>query len=265
MRCVVRSLAIVCVFALTGCSGVTAATDLQAEVRKHDIVLMPEGPGPFPAVLMLHGCGGLGSRDRMWAERLRAWGIVTLRLNSLAPRGLTSVCGGGSLQPNDRVPDVIEALAVLRARPGVDPSRIGMMGWSHGASTVLATLAALPADTPPVRGAIAFYPGCRQATSWKAHVPLLMLLGGADEWAPAGYCQGLANRQERAGFSVEAITYAGARHGFDNPQLASARWIPEALGGRGVWMQYDPAGAEDSIERVQEFWARVLQSGRSGQ
>ena len=46
---------------------------LQAEIRKSDLILRPASPGPFPAVIMLHG----GSRDRMWAERLREWGYLT--------------------------------------------------------------------------------------------------------------------------------------------------------------------------------------------
>src|SRR5215467_5999129 len=44
----------------------------------------PDGPGPFSAVVMLHGCGGLltrggeiGARARFWAEHLREHGYIT--------------------------------------------------------------------------------------------------------------------------------------------------------------------------------------------
>jgi dienelactone hydrolase len=121
-----------------GCAGIGGdragnQDALQAEIRTYDLVLQPAGPGPFPAVIMLHGCGGLGGRDRMWAERLRAWGYVTLRVNSFAARGLKNVCGGGVFGSDARVPDALAALAHVRTRPEVDPKRIALMGCSHGA------------------------------------------------------------------------------------------------------------------------------------
>jgi hypothetical protein len=55
MRLAVQSLVLVgFVLVLTGCSGFAAGTDLQSEVRKHEIFLAPDGVGPFPAALMLH-------------------------------------------------------------------------------------------------------------------------------------------------------------------------------------------------------------------
>ncbi len=55
MRFAVQSLVLVgFVLALTGCSGFAAGTDLQSEIREHDIFLTPNGVGPFPAALMLH-------------------------------------------------------------------------------------------------------------------------------------------------------------------------------------------------------------------
>src|SRR5512140_1480438 len=53
----------------------------------------PGGVGPFPAVVLLHGCGGISQRrDHRWAERLTGWGYVTLQVDSFGLRGLSSVC-----------------------------------------------------------------------------------------------------------------------------------------------------------------------------
>lgn len=91
-----------------------------------------------------------------------------------------------------------------------------------------------------------------------------MLLGGADEWPAASPCQYLASRQRQVGLAVTEVAYAGAHHGFDNPLLGPApRWIPEALGGRGATVQYDPAGAADSVRRVRVF-LRVHLAVRTG-
>jgi len=251
---------------LSGCAGMGGdragnQDALQAEIRTHDLVLQPAGAGPFPAVIMLHGCGGLGGRDRMWAERLRAWGYLTLRVNSFAARGLKSVCGGGVLGPDARVPDALAALAHLRTRPDVDPQRIALMGWSHGGMATLMTLGAAPEEPATgFRAAVAYYPGCRQVHGWRTRTPVLMLLGGADNWTAASPCQYLASRQRQAGLDVTQVTYPGAHHGFDNPLLGpNPRRIPEALGGRGATTQYDFAGAEDSVWRVRAFLATHLE------
>jgi len=235
---------------------------LQDSVRRHDRLHVPEGTGPFPAVIVLHGCGGPSARDELWAERLRQWGYLVLRVNSFAPRGLKSVCGGGILAPQERVPDVLAALMYLRSRSDVDPSRIAMAGWSHGAGTVLMTMGAAPEESEKgFRAAIAFYPGCSQVRLWKAKTPILMLLGEVDEWTPSRPCQRLSSQQQSAGFEVTEITYPGAHHGFDNPlRGAASRWVAEARGGRGATVRYNPAAAEDSVIQVEKFLAKHLQS-----
>lgn len=234
----------------------------QDSVRRHDRFHVPNGTGPFPAVILLHGCGGPSGRDELWAERLRQWGYLVLRVNSFAPRGLKSVCGGGILEPQERVADVLAAMTYLRSRSDVDPSRIAMAGWSHGAGAVLMTMGVAPEEPEQgFRAAIAFYPGCSRARPWKAKTPTLMLLGEIDDWTPSRPCQRLSSQQQGAGFEVTQITYPGAHHGFDNPQRgAASRWVPEARGGRGATVQYDPAAAEDSVIQVEKFLAQHLQS-----
>ena len=251
-------VALCLVLATSGCAATGARAggdELQAEIRKSDLILRPDGPGPFPAVIMLHGCSGLGRRDQMWAERLRGWGYLVLRVNSFAARNFKQVCGGGKLDMAARVPDALAALAFLRTRPDVDPRRIALMGWSHGGGATLSTLTAAPADpSEGFRAAVAYYPACRHVRGWQTRTPILLLLGGADDWTAAGPCQALVERERQAGLDVTQVTYPGARHGFDNPLLGSnPHRIVEALGGRGATTQYDPAAAEDSVRRVHEF------------
>jgi len=230
-------------------------------MRKGDMIVQPDGTGPFPAVILLHGCGGPTSGEKLWAERLRGWGYLVLRVNSFAARGLKRVCGGGILRPEERVPDALGALAYLRTRPDVDPRRIAVMGWSHGGSATLATLNNAPEEPAEgFRAAVAFYPYCRQMRPWRTKTPTLILIGEADDWTPAVPCQALADRQRRAGFDVTQVTYPGAHHVFDNPLLGpDQRRAPDALGGRGATLQYNPAAADDSRVRVRDFLAKHLQ------
>lgn len=105
---------------------------------------------PFaqPAVLALHGCGGLyakggalSSRCRETADTLHAAGYAVLMPDSFGSRGLRDVCqtrySDRTLNVNDRVQDARAALVWLAAQPGVDAQRIGVMGWSNGGTTTL--------------------------------------------------------------------------------------------------------------------------------
>ncbi len=53
-------------------------------------LIKPEGVGPFPAVVMMHDCSGLGPRSsgapRRWADELVAQGYVVLIPDSFTPR-----------------------------------------------------------------------------------------------------------------------------------------------------------------------------------
>src|SRR5258706_3687457 len=60
-------------------------------------VMKPDGPGPFPAVVIMHDCSGLGPRSsgapRRWADELVAQGYVIAIPHSFSPRGLSAgVC-----------------------------------------------------------------------------------------------------------------------------------------------------------------------------
>jgi len=38
----------------------------------------PQGKGPFPGMILLHGCVGFDKHYGVWAERLASWGYVGL-------------------------------------------------------------------------------------------------------------------------------------------------------------------------------------------
>src|SRR5258708_4681448 len=66
----------------------------------------PSGPGPFPAVVLAHGCGGTGAHDREWARILHEWGYATFVVDSFYGRGLREVCTSAvTLTGTQRIPD----------------------------------------------------------------------------------------------------------------------------------------------------------------
>jgi dienelactone hydrolase len=93
----------------------------------------PAGAGPFPAVVVLHGCDGVHRHERIWAQQLTAWGYVAIVVDSFRPRGMTTVCNQGMLvAPQLQALDAFNAANYLRTQPIVGGERIGVIGFSHG-------------------------------------------------------------------------------------------------------------------------------------
>lgn len=205
----------------------------------------------LPVVVALHGCGGLDDvrratrrsgtieeivdpagalqgRYREYAQWLTERGYAVLMPDSFGPRGKTQgICtealDSRAIDDKTRRADALAALRWVARQPGVDARRIVLLGWSNGAQAVLATIDASrpwPADTPPIERAVAFYPGCKRAVqqhNYRLRSPILLMIGGADDWTPATRCAMLQNavlaRQPEARFRLEI--YPGAYHGFD--------------------------------------------------
>lgn len=215
------------------------------------------------SVVALHGCSGLAAPDRPlrlpareadWAARLAEHGHAVIFPDSFGSRGLGEACGRADHPVTPwglRAGDARAALAWAAAQPD-EPSGGGiLLGWSHGGSTVLWALSA-PPPAGLLRAAITFYPGCgalvRRAPGWSSPVPLLMLLGEADDWTPARQCQALA---ARAPARIELILYPGAHHNFDHPSAPQrSRMLPN---GQTVTIGTDPAARVASITAVLDF------------
>ncbi|MEQ1832500.1 MAG: alpha/beta hydrolase [Candidatus Eisenbacteria bacterium] len=94
-------------------------------------VILPPGPGPFPAVVFTHGSGP-ETRDasRPLAYALASHGIGALVYDK-AGSGLTQ--GGDPRDAFDTLAaDALAGVALMRARPEVDPGRVGLFGPSQG-------------------------------------------------------------------------------------------------------------------------------------
>jgi dienelactone hydrolase len=246
-----RTGVLVIALTLAGCAGLPRPEALQPILRPHDSVYRPVGEGPFPAVILLHGCAGVRSKDMRWAEAFREQGYVAVVVDSLSGRGITSradrrkVCLGLDLWGSTRAGDLLASLEYVRALPFVDRTRIAVVGWSHGAWAALDFLASAPVNAVSgVRAVVAFYPYCGMASvaHWRGlrtDVPLLMLLAEADRMISTGDCLRLAADETGRGHHVTTKVYPEVGHVFD-------------------W--FDSAAARDARERVRAFLADRLKS-----
>src|SRR2546422_8235661 len=89
----------------------------------------PQGPGPFPAVVLLHGCHGVSESNHEWSRWVRDQGDVALVVDSWGPRGhdktfspnLPNVPAISNTEPFD---DAGGGLRWLHSRPSGDPPRV---------------------------------------------------------------------------------------------------------------------------------------------
>ena len=246
----------------------------------------PDGPGPFPAVVIMHDCSGLGPRSSgapgRWAKELVGRGYVVIMPDSFSTRGFPDgVCTDASrsrddVSPARRVRDAYAALAHLRTLPYVEGAHVGLMGGSHGGSTTLTSMIAPDGDADLLArerragfaAAVALYPGCvasRRTWSnpgvYQPVAPLLILIGEKDDWTPAEPCRRLAEAAQQAGYPVTIKVYPGAYHSFDsrNPvRYVAARINANSPSGRGATTGGDPAAWADSIQEVVAFFGRNL-------
>ena len=131
----------------------TSLAQIQRVLVPHIRVYRPEGPGPFPGVILLHGCSGpTPSHEADWAHFYAERGVVTLAVDSLGPRQLDweRVCNLETLTGRERAADILAALEHARSLAFVDPERLALTGFSHGAWTIWEFLLLASNRTPPL-------------------------------------------------------------------------------------------------------------------
>lgn len=146
--------------------------------RCHGMLHLPSSAGPHPAVLLLHGFTGQRMEPHrlfvLFARLLAEHGIAALRFDF---RGSGESEGTfDQMTPSREVEDVVQAYAFLKARPEIDPSRLGLLGLSMGGM-----VAALSVARPELEfGALALWAPAHP-TVWLG--PLPMSTPAAQVWA----------------------------------------------------------------------------------
>ncbi|HEU4780795.1 MAG TPA: alpha/beta hydrolase [Steroidobacteraceae bacterium] len=159
---------------------------------------------------------------------------------------------GSKYSIDNTAEDIRRAMRTVRARAAewnIDPSRIGVMGWSAGGE--VAALVAYPpvegnpqAKDPVERASarpdfqILIYPGpLGIPAKVPANAPPLFLLGAADDEYVAGVLFDLTRKYHDAGASIESHIYAQGKHAFNmgqRSQYVSIRQWPQRL---AEWLQ----------------------------
>ena len=209
----------------------------------------PKGVGPFPAVVLLHGCDGIGAWNDAWKQLLTKWGYVVLEVDSLTPRSEGSICESPSnVTASSRALDAHGAKDYLVSLKVVDPARIAVVGMSHGGQGVIS---AVTTETVSMfeafQAAVAFYPWCDDLKELNA--PLLTLIGAKDDWTPASRCEETLSKA-KSDYEIDLKIYPEAYHWFD------LEGIDQQM--LGHTLRYNADAASDAIMKVQQFLGQNL-------
>jgi dienelactone hydrolase len=219
----------------------------------------PDGAGPFPAVIVLHGCAGMHDTTKQrLVDELVIWGYVILFVDSFATRGIDHACTSSAFATGlRRRQDAYGALVFLARQTFVDPQRVAAVGFSQGGWITLSVAATNSFEqfvrprNLRFRVAAAFYPLCRVVAA-RPEIPTLIFIGALDDWTPAAECSDRIAIWGNDGPPIELVVYPGTYHGFYYPHLQPGRKL------FGHWVEYNGAAADNATHRLHQFLDRHL-------
>lgn len=230
-------------------------------------LVVPEGPGPFPAVVLNHTMGGATDHLLTHTRSLLAAGFAVMVVDSYGPRGLRA---GQLLFPAEVAKDAYAALGHIRRLPQVRHDRVFQAGFSLGAlaSALLASPEGAKAFQSDHRfhATAGWYGGCAIVSSDGAQRldaltadsdrPVLLLMAAQDIETPPALCFPLLEDMKATGKDVVWHVYPDTTHGWDKPE--SNGYVYRKPGGGTMTYRYDPSTTQDATARMLAFFRSRL-------
>lgn len=222
------------------------------------------GNDKLPAVVLLHGSGGMGGTGGPiveWSRELNEIGVATFAVDSFSGRGIIeTVTDQSRLARLNMIIDAYRALDLLSKHRQIDPARIAVMGFSRGAqSSLYSSLVRFQKMHGPAGAAFAAHIGLYApcGTTYRDEEivakPIRLLHGTADDYVPIGPCRAYVDRLAKAGKDVRLIEYPGAHHVFDAPAFKEPRKLATASTTRRCLMIESDNGIVLNQETRQPF------------
>ena len=208
-------------------------------------IFIPEGKGPFPAIIVIHEWLGLEDWTKEQAKGLAARGYVTLAVDLYRGKVASNPEMAHELMrglPEDRaVRDLVSASEYLKTRPEVNPKKLASIGWCMGGGYSLQ--AAL--NIPDLAACVICYGRLvtDSAAIMKIHSPILGLFGQDDQGIPPESVREFEAAAKKAGKEISVTIYPGAGHRFMNATDKGS---------------YRKSAAKDAWSKINAFFERTL-------
>jgi len=211
----------------------------------------PDGPGPYPGILLLHTSAGLKGADIAYAKQLVSQNYVVLVPAFMAAYGITGRTRQNTFTTfaDPIYADFVAALDMMARQPKVAGRKLGAIGFSNGGY-----FAMWFAATNKVAAGVAYYGAFNgagtdrglnrfHAAFTETSAPVLILHGTGDDTVPLTVAENLVSIAKAAGSPYEAQIYKGAWHQFErvgsgseNAAAAADAW-PRTLAFFGKYLQ----------------------------
>lgn len=237
-------------------------------------IYKPEGRGPFPVVIQLHGCGGKKALQARWAAAAREAGWAAIVVDSYRHRKIssleayTTVCMGLRLWGKERAGDAYAAMEWARRQSWADPKMLVLAGWSHGGWTALDAMAMQPGKEMEdatgltgftkeplagLSGAFLVYPfagpgSIARMKGLRVDVSPVAIVGTHDMIVGGRSLARTLENMPTPGEPIEVHLFEGATHAFDEIEARDFR------------VTYDP----DVTAHSQDIYKEYLTAIRSG-
>ena len=214
------------------------------------------GSGPYPAVVIMHGGGGVHRWTTNFASTISGWGYVTLVIDSYGSRNIRSTDQiGHEKGAFHQISDVYGGYRFLSKLGFVDAKRIAIIGFSRGGHTALNAIGekqSLPDYlgnelTKPgdFAAAVAIYPNCIDQEYIVHKAPVLILIGDRDREYNLDCSADVVNRSKASGLKSALHIYRGVTHSYFSKRIRNPHKDHE----------YDPSAVADTERRTKAFLA----------
>jgi carboxymethylenebutenolidase len=227
-----------------------AATSKNVSYKSGDetvkgVLNIPQGKGPFPAIIVIHEWWGLNDWVKEQGSKLSDLGYVTLAVDLYRGKVATTPDEAHEIMrgvPEDRAKrDLHAAFDFLQSQPDVKKNRIGAIGWCMGGGYSLDVALEEPDLAADVinYGHLATDPAALK----KINAPILGLFGAQDRGITPDDVKKFEEQLKQLGKKVDVTIYPDAGHAFENPNNKDG---------------YRPQDAADAWGKTVKFFAANL-------
>ncbi len=205
---------------------------------------MPQGTGPFPAVIVIQEWWGLNAHIKDVAERFAREGYVALAPDLYHGKVTDDPNDAGklmgALNRDEAIKDLLGGTQYLKGLKQARADRIGATGFCMGGSFALL----LPCRTKEIKAAAPYYGEVPDEATLRALAcPVLYIYGDADFWITRDDVKRLEAALKKYNKPGEVKIYSGAPHAFFNDSRKDV---------------YRPQEAQDAWRRTLDFFAKHL-------